>query len=223
MGLFSDFFLARRLRKGPTLLLSYVPDAAAVLNTVRLHAPEVGPYGDDLKVSDNVWLRGPITLTPELAARAGIPAGWQIAYVAANIDNEEGGEYDRPMAVAAGLAERLNGRVHPREPEPPADLADVAGGRLVPVAELVELLAGELPGLTATTTVAGITRLAGGRSPIEILVEEDDGEVTYEIYVEDGVQGFDLAETARRAALAIAERSGGIARDHNGFLIRAER
>ncbi|MEV0969353.1 hypothetical protein [Microtetraspora glauca] len=220
MGLFSNFFLVRRLRKGPTLLLPYVPDTEAVLNTVRLHGPGARPYGDGLKVSDNVWLRGPITMTPELAAKAGIPAGWQVAYVAANIDDEEGGEYDRPMAVAAGLAERLNGQVHPHAPDSPADLADVTGGRRVPVAELVELLADELPGLTATSVNPVITMLTSERSPIEILVEEDDGEVTYEICVDDGVQGPDLVGTARRAALAIAERAGGIARDHNGFLIR---
>ncbi|MFF3668216.1 hypothetical protein [Microtetraspora malaysiensis] len=219
MGLFSDFFLARRLRKGPTLLLPYVPDPASVLEVVRLHAPDARPYGDGLRVGGNVRLRGPIALPPGLAARAGIPAGWQTAYVAGNIDDEEGGEYDRPMALAAGLAERLNGTVHPRGPEPPADLAEVTGGRPVPVAELVAALAGELPGLTARAVAGGITVLSCGASPVEIVVEEDEDETGYSVCVDDGVRGPGLAETARRVALTIAARGGGTARDHNGFLI----
>ncbi|WP_067178557.1 hypothetical protein [Microtetraspora niveoalba] len=220
MGFLSDFFLARQLRKGPTLLLPYIPDPAAVLETVRLHAPEAGPYGDGLKAGDNVWLRGPIALTPELAAKAGIPLGWQAAYVAGNIDDETGGGYDLPMALTAGLAERLKGQVHPREPEPPADLAEVTGGRPVPVADLVESLADELPGLTARAVAEGVTLLTCEGSPVEILVEEDEDETGYTICVDDGVTGPGLIGTARRAALVIAGRGGGIARDHNGFLIR---
>ncbi|WP_066947462.1 hypothetical protein [Microtetraspora fusca] len=219
MAFFSDFFLARRLRKGPTLLLPYVPDPAAVLEVVQLHASDARPYGDGLRVGGNVRLQGPITVTPELATKAGIPAGWQTAYVAGNIDDEEGGEYDRPMALAAGLAERLNGTVHPRGPEPPADLAEVTGGRPVPIAELIASLAEELPGLTARAMAGGVTVLSCGGSPIEIVVEEDEDEVGYSVCVDDGVHGPGLAETARRVALTIAARGGGVARDHNGFLI----
>ncbi|MGI5160044.1 hypothetical protein [Microbispora sp. CA-102843] len=220
MGLISDFLMARRLRKGPTLLLPYAPDTATVLETVRLHDPQAGPYGWGFKIGENVELRGPIELTPELAARAGLPAGWATAFFARNIDSEEGGDFSRPSLLVRGLAERLGGREHPECQEPPEDLAEVTGGRLIPVDEVIGLLADDLPGLAvATVTDTGATLLTSAESPIEVFVTEwDADDVTYELSA-DGGYGTDVPAAARRAALAIAERTGGTARDHNGFLI----
>ncbi|MEV7807795.1 hypothetical protein AB0O28_33070 [Microbispora sp. NPDC088329] len=220
MGMISDFLMARRLRKGPTLLLPYAPDPATVLRTVRLHDPQAGPYGRGFKIGENVELRGPIRLTPELAARAGLPAGWAAAFFARNIDSEEGGDFSRPGLLVRGLAERLGGREHPECQEPPEDLAEVTGGRAIPVDELIALLADDLPGLAVTTvTDAGTTLLTSAESPIEVFVNEwDADDVTYELSA-DGGYGTEIPATARRAALAIVERTGGVARDHNGFLI----
>lgn len=220
MGLISDFLLTRRLRRGPALLLPYSPDPAAVLAAVRLHDPQAAPYGRGLRIGENVELRGPIALTSGLAGKAGIEAGWVAAYVAGNIDGEEGGEFTRPMALIAGLAERLGGRVHPRDPQPPEDLAEVTGGRLIPAEEVAGLLAADVPGLAVTTvTDTGTTLLTSDESPLEVFVNEwDEDDVTYELSADAGY-GPDVPAVARRAALVIAERTGGVARDHNGFLI----
>ncbi|WP_169944202.1 hypothetical protein [Microbispora sp. H11081] len=220
MGVVSDFFLARRLRRGPTLLLPYAPDPTTVLETVRLHDPQAGPYGRGFRIGANVELRGPVELTPELAARAGLPAGWGAAFVAHNIDGEAGGDFARPSLLVRGLAERLGGREHPECQEPPEDLAEVTGGRILPVDELIGLLADDVPGLAVTAvTSTGTTLLAGAESPIEVFVNEwDADDVTYELSANSGY-GTDVPATARRAALAIAARAGGVARDHNGFLI----
>ncbi|MEU6430506.1 hypothetical protein ABZ860_31820 [Microbispora sp. NPDC046973] len=220
MGMISDFLMARRLRRGPTLLLPYAPDPATLLETVRLHDPQAGPYGRGFKIGENVELRGPIALTPELAARAGLPAGWPAAFFARNIDGDAGGEFARLSLLVRGLAERLGGREHPECQEPPEDLAEVAGGRLVPVDEVIGLLADDVPGLAVTTvTDAGTTLLTSAESPIEVFVTEwDADDVTYELSA-DGGYGTDVPATARRAALAIAGRAGGVPRDHNGFLI----
>ncbi|GLX06360.1 MULTISPECIES: hypothetical protein [unclassified Microbispora] len=220
MGMISDFLMARRLRKGPTLLLPYAPDPATLLETVRLHDPQAGPYGRGFKIGENVELRGPIELTPELAARAGLPAGWAAAFFARNIDSEAGGDFARPSLLVRGLAERLGGREHPECQEPPEDLAEVTGGRLIAVDEVIGLLADDVPGLAVTTvTDAGTTLLTSAESPIEVFVTEwDADDVTYELSA-DGGYGTDVPAAARRAALAIAERTGGVARDHNGFLV----
>ncbi|MBO4273694.1 hypothetical protein [Microbispora triticiradicis] len=220
MGMISDFLMARRLRKGPTLLLPYAPDSATLLKTVRLHDPQAGPYGRGLKIGENVELRGPIELTPELAARAGLPAGWAAAFFARNIDSDAGGDFARPRLLVRGLAERLGGREHPECQEPPEDLAEVTGGRLVAVGEVVGLLADDVPGLAVTTvTDAGTTLLTSAESPIEVFVTEwDADDVTYELSADVGY-GTDVPAAARRAALALAARTGGVARDHNGFLI----
>ncbi|GIH47393.1 hypothetical protein SAMN05421833_11753 [Microbispora rosea] len=220
MGVISDFFLARRLRRGPTLLLPYAPDPATVLETVRLHDPQAGPYGRGFKIGENVELRGPIELTPELAARAGLPAGWGAAFFARTIDSEAGGDFARPSLLVRGLAERLGGREHPECQEPPEDLAEVTGGRPVPVDEVIGLLADDVPGLVvAAVTEAGTTLLTSAESPIEVFVTEwDADDVTYELSA-DGGYGTEVPAAARRAALAIAARAGGVARDHNGFLI----
>lgn len=220
MGMLRDFFLARRLRKGPTLLLPYAPDPATVLETVRLHDPGARPYGRGLKIGENVELRGPIELTPELAARAGLPAGWGAAFLARSIDGEAGGDFARPKLVVRGLAERLGGREHPECRESPEDLAEIIGARIIPVDEVIALLADDVPGLAvAAVTQSGTTLLTSAESPIEVFVNEwDADDVTYELSADAGYDR-DVPATARRAALALAARVGGVVRDHNGFLV----
>jgi hypothetical protein len=90
---------ARRVRRGSTLLLPYVPDPAQVLETVRLFHPAAEQRGDTIRTVDGIALRGPVVITPGAARRAGIPPGWPVAYVSRG-DSE----------VVPGLAHRLGGR-----------------------------------------------------------------------------------------------------------------
>ncbi|WP_344968659.1 hypothetical protein [Streptosporangium fragile] len=210
MGVF-DFLLAKRLRRGPTLLLPSSVTPRTVLETVRLHSPQAAPQGRAIRIDDRMRLRGPYHVCRELALLARLPVGWPVAYVADAPDPEA--EID-PAAVVAGLAERLGGLYRPRRAERSPDLFAVTG-RALPLERLTGLLPGarprKLPGFD-------ITLLSAGWSPLEIaFCGGADGEMDYEVSVARGPITPAVVEQAERLALAIGEASGGVVRDHNGF------
>ncbi|MBB2912194.1 hypothetical protein FHS43_003474 [Streptosporangium becharense] len=210
MGVF-DFLLARRLRRGPTLLLPSSVTPQDVLEAVRLRSPEAASQGGAIRTGDGVRLRGPYSVCRELALLTGLPVGWPVAYVVDAPGTER--ETD-PATVVAGLAERLGGLCCPRHPARSPDLFTVTGGAL-PLERLTGLLPGARP-----RTVPGfdITLLSADRNPLEItFCGGEDGEVDYEVSVAHGPITSAVVEQAERLALAIGEASGGVVRDRNGF------
>ncbi|GIH98595.1 hypothetical protein [Planobispora takensis] len=208
-----DFLLARRLRRGPALLLPGSVTPRAVLETVRLHSPRAVARGRAVVLGGAVRLRGPIPVNRELALAARLPVGWPVAYVADPVDADPEADV---AAIMAGLAERLGGLAFPHPPGRSPDLFAVTG-RALPAERLAELLPGSRP-----RRIPGIdlTLLTCGHSPLEIsFCGGEDGEMDYEVSVARGPVTPVVAESAERLAVAIAEACGGVLRDHNGFRV----
>ncbi|MER6175415.1 hypothetical protein [Streptosporangium sp. NPDC001681] len=216
----ADSLRARRLRAGRALLLGYQPDPALLLETVRLCSPIAYQDRKGIRVTRKMRLRGPIDLTPSLAARAGLPTGWRTAYVLEDTWRDIGGRYCFQWNVVEGLARRLNGRAHPA-PEPRDTLAEVIECLEIPVERLVELLAEVLPGLRFHDWIDDETiSFRSETSPIKVLFIRYRGNIEYSIEVEDpAALTPDILATGELAALLISEETGGVALDSNGFLL----
>ncbi|GGS47894.1 hypothetical protein GCM10010156_03320 [Planobispora rosea] len=215
-----DLFQARRLRAGRVLLLGYRPDPALLLETVRLCSPIAHPDRKGIRVTRKMRLRGPIEITPAVEARAGLPAGWRIAYVLEETWRDIGGRYCFPPDVTEGLARRLNGRSHPASNRRDV-LASVIECYEIPDRRLAELLSGVLPGLRFHERVDEETIVfRSSASPIRVLFIESRFGTEYEMDVEDPAAITpDLLAAGELAARLIAEETGGIAQDFNGFLL----
>ncbi|MEV4380099.1 hypothetical protein [Streptosporangium sp. NPDC049644] len=216
----ADFLWARRLRAGRALLLGYQPDPALLLETVRLCSPIAYEDRKGVRVTRKMRLRGPIDLTPSLAARAGLPTGWRTAYVLEDTWRDIGGRSCLPWDVVEGLARRLNGCAHP-PPRPGETLSSVVGGPEIPTPRLAELLAEVLPGLRFHDWIDDETiSFRSETSPISVLFIRYSGGIEYSIEVEDpAALTPDILATGELAALLIAEEAGGTALDLNGFLL----
>ncbi|GAA3124388.1 hypothetical protein [Streptosporangium carneum] len=213
MGVF-DFLRARRLRRGPTLLLPSSATPWKVLETVRQHSPEATAQDRRIMIGKQLRLSGPFTVTRKSALLAGIPVGWPVAYVVELLTPDSD---INPAAITAGLAQRLGGLCCPHTQDRSPDLFAITG-RALPVGRLSELLPGSRP-----RAIAGvdITLLANGWSPLEItFCGGEDGEMDYEVSVGRGPVTPALVEAAERLAMSIGEASHGVVRDHNGFLLR---
>jgi hypothetical protein len=112
---------ARRLAAGPTLLLAAeVSDEIA--DALMAYDPERRVRSDRFAFGNGVVLHGPVEVTAELAAKAGLPAGSATAYYADII--ETGARGSRPdhakwqdaERLVRGLAARLGGTVHGERP-----------------------------------------------------------------------------------------------------------
>ncbi|MGO9080781.1 MAG: hypothetical protein ACLQDY_17330 [Streptosporangiaceae bacterium] len=128
---------AKRLAAGPTLVLP-ADDADAVAQALLAYDPGVRARGDQFDFGNGVRLHGPVLLTPELAAQAGLadsaeppaaqPTGAQppgaeppAAYYAEIADAGRGPRPDSAKLrdaerLVRGLAARLGGTVHSQEP-----------------------------------------------------------------------------------------------------------
>ncbi|MGW0589990.1 hypothetical protein [Streptosporangium sp. NPDC002607] len=211
-----DFFLARRLRRGPTLFLPYVPDPGAVLEIVRLLNPEaVGKMG--ISAGEKVYLKGPIEATPDLEARVGLPRPWRIAYVASSSAASGGQKYE-PEHVVEGLARRLHGHAHPGMPHPTGPAARAYHCAPIPDQRVIDLLAEVLPGLEAPDPDDLYPEFTSSTGPFEIGVVRWPNHTDYSVHNQDHPEfPPGLLELAERVAVMLAEEGDGIACDHTSF------
>ncbi len=137
---------AKRLASGPTLVLATDP-AAEIADALLAYDPGLRVRSDRFDFGNGVRLHGPVELTGDLAAKAGLPPGMTMAYYADIV--ETGARGSRPddakrqdaERLVRGLAARLGGTVHGERP--PADIelsASVYSGRPVPAEEVIRVL-----------------------------------------------------------------------------------
>jgi hypothetical protein len=137
---------ADRLARGPAVLFPADP-ADGMAEAVLRYDPEAGVKSDRFVFHNGVQLHGPVTVTPDVARQARLPAGAAAGYYAAIV--EGGTSRSRPDSLKwqdaerliRGLAARLGGTVH--DERPPMDLrlrASVYSGHELPAAQVVEVL-----------------------------------------------------------------------------------
>jgi hypothetical protein len=119
MGLFDR--TAKRLADGPTLLFPADP-AEAMAEAVLRYDPEVRVRGDRFVFGNGVLLYGPVEITPDVAAKAGLPGGVAAAYHAgialqgSRDRRPEEAKWRDAERLIRGLAARLDGAVHDSRP-----------------------------------------------------------------------------------------------------------
>jgi len=112
---------ARRLARGPAVLFPADP-AEALAEAALRYDPAAGVESDGFVFRNDVRLHGPVGVTPDVAGRAGLTAGYYASIV------ESGASQSRPDSLKwrdaerliRGLAARLGGTVH--DDHPPMDL-----------------------------------------------------------------------------------------------------
>jgi hypothetical protein len=144
MGLFSNE--AKRLASRPAVLFAADP-ADGMADAVTRYDPAVGVRGDRFVFGNGVLLYGPVEITPEMAAKAGLPGGMTVAYYASTAmqgkaeRRPDDDKWQDAGRLIRGLAARLGGTVH--DPRPPMDLtleALVYSGQPLPVEDVIEVL-----------------------------------------------------------------------------------
>ena len=167
---------ADRLARGPAVLFPADP-ADGMAEAILRYDPQASVKSDRFVFGNGVQLHGPVTVTPELARQAGLPAGLTAGYYAAIV--EGGTSRSRPDSLKwqdaerliRGLAARLGGTVH--DERPPMDLrlrASVYSGHELPAGQVIEVLqpytsTGELV-VEADTGVSGAYYLVTKQEPV---------------------------------------------------------
>src|ERR1700691_5517597 len=140
MGLFNrPAKLGAKLATRTTLLLRADP-GDALLDAARRYDPQVRRVRDRLVFQNGVLLIGPVTVTPEIERRAGLPAGMAVAWyvgaggLSASQRRSHEAVADDGDNLVTGLADRLGGTVqYSSPPATPAALASVYSERDLPV------------------------------------------------------------------------------------------
>jgi hypothetical protein len=231
--------LARRLRKGPALLLAADP-GDRLLDAVRRFDPRAEP-GDGFLELTFCLLTGPIEVTPELAAAARLPEDVPIAYLPEHMSPQHA---PNTSLVVSGLAHTLGGVRHPPDPDVPGDVwvdpvASVFTVDLTPPDELHKLVAPYLPaaevteiplaeyGIAGPDVVSGAISIeCGGLMSYDATMpppalRDPPARYEYAIFVEHDSLPVapELLRRAGEVALAIAAGTAGRPLDINGFLI----
>lgn len=137
---------AKRLAAGPTLLLAADP-GDGILAALMSYDPALRVADDRFAFGNGVRLHGPVSLTPDLTARAGLPPGMAAAYYAGIA--ETGARGSRPdhakwqdaERLVRGLAARLGGTVHEGRPPMALNLASsVFSSEPVPPDQVISVL-----------------------------------------------------------------------------------
>ncbi|WP_157963511.1 hypothetical protein [Actinocorallia populi] len=191
--------LARRVRRGPTLLLPEVPQR--LLETVRLFAPEARQE-EGVVVAGSALLEGPFEVTSRLARLAELPEGWAVAYVG-----------EGPDGLVAGLARRLGGLWFQNgRPVAYRDDEDQTVTVYLPRRPDPERLTSLVENTTYTAT-PDTDLYSGGL--VSLLVQKvHEHHVTCDLHSAD-------AHRLGHTALAIAREFGGVALDGDGYRITA--
>jgi hypothetical protein len=144
MALFDH--MADRLARGPAVLFPADP-ADGMAEAILRYDPQAGVKSDRFVFRNGVQLHGPVTVTPDVARQAGLPAGMTAGYYAAIVEGLIGGsrpdslKWHDAERLIRGLAVRLGGTVH--DERLPIDLrlrASVYSGGELPVSQVVEVL-----------------------------------------------------------------------------------
>jgi hypothetical protein len=234
MGLFRRS-LAKQLREGPTLLLADDP-GDRLLAAVRRFDPRA-QRGDGFVELTFLLLNGPIELGPELAGKARLPLGRPFAYVAEHVPVRD---TINVVRMINGLAHALDGTVHPAGPDRPDDMwidpvVSVFSADPIPQEDLLKVVTPHLPG-AEITQAAGILYGIEGTGPMSIehstLMSYDperlpptllEPRARYECSVLISQYSLpvapELLRQAGQVALAVAEATGGVPLDVNGFRI----
>jgi hypothetical protein len=242
MGLFDH--TNAKLTAGPTLLLPSDP-GPAFLQALQLYDPEVRRWHGRMVFSNGVLLFGPVEVTPKVAESAGLPAGVAVAWYARaavqrtserRTDTQKHADGER---LVLGLAARLGGTVHPAPSlEPPALVASVYSEQGLPMEQVIEVLRPFAGELKAEEVKGGSYALSGSYAgfytayrPPESFVAQIEPAALGKLRkqrphhwdLHAGVRASraprELSLKVGGAAMALAQRSGGIAVDALGFRI----
>lgn len=208
--------LARRVRKGPTLLLSEVPEHQRLLETVRLFAPRACADEAGVIQAGDGALRGPIEVTPSLVRQARLPVGWPVAYVG-----------EREQSLVPGLAHRLGGlSFEEGRPKPRRDVDHYHVTVYLPVrpdpSRLTTLIS-PYAGSVTHTDAPGMDLYSGGQ--VSALLRPSDARRPHALEGLDGpLMTCDLSETTTDAAgaqlaLRVAETALVIAHEYGGVVL----
>ncbi len=137
---------AKRLAAGPTLLLAAeVSDEIA--DALVAYDPALRVRSDRFAFGNGVLLHGPVEVTAELAAKAGLPASTASAYYADIIETGTRGsrpdqaKWQDAERLVRGLAARLGGTVHGQRPAMNLNLsASVYTAQPLPAEQVISVL-----------------------------------------------------------------------------------
>jgi hypothetical protein len=137
---------AKRLAAGPTLLLAAeVSDEIA--DALVAYDPALRVHSDRFAFGNGVLLHGPVDVTAELAAKAGLPASAASAYYADIIETGTRGsrpdhaKWQDAERLVCGLAVRLGGTVHGQRPAMSLNLsASVYTAQSLPAEQVISVL-----------------------------------------------------------------------------------
>ena len=234
---------AKRLAAGPTVVVGDAEGAAALL---ARYTPNAERRGERLLIGNGVLLHGPIDVTADMAAKAGVPEG--TAYFAdiavqgkANRRPDDAKERDAEGLIR-GLAARLHGTKHSarRWSEVDLDVSVYAERPISPeqVISVLEPYAGHPLVVDPHEDVEGAYLLAGYEEPTFITVfwparlarskvlppppSVPFGDpCRWELLTSENAAtpDPDLLATVGNAALALAGVVGGVVTDMFGFPI----
>jgi hypothetical protein len=137
---------AERLARGPAVLFAADP-AAGMAEAILRYDPQATVGSDGFVFRNGVRLHGPVTVTPEAARQARLPAGMTAGYYAAIVEGGTGRarpdslKWQDAERLIRGLAARLGGTVH--DERPPMDLklrVSVYSGHELPAGQVIEVL-----------------------------------------------------------------------------------
>lgn len=237
---------ASRLPGKTTLLLTADP-GGALLDAARLYDPGVRPWRGRLVFRNGVLLFGPVTVTPQLEQRAGLPAGMAVAFYAdaalqRHRERRSGEAKQRDGdRLARGLADRLGGTVmYAGTPPDLALVTSVYSERAVAPDQVIEVLRPYGGDFKVEDQTQNTYSLSGSGTYFYVaywspqLYLEFDAPPAVRAMRSRPLHHWDLhpgtgrkhiaPELARRvgeAALALASRSGGVALDELKFPINS--
>ena len=116
---------AKHLARGPAVLFPADP-AEAMAEAVLSYDPAAGAQRGRFVFRNDVQLQGPVTVAPDVARQAGLPAGLATGYYATIVESGTGRprldslKWQDAERLIRGLAARLGGTVH--DEQPPMDL-----------------------------------------------------------------------------------------------------
>lgn len=247
MGLFNrPGKLAAKLATRTTLLLRADP-GGALLDAARQYDPQVRRLRDRLIFQNGVLLIGPVTLTPDIERRAGLPAGMAVAWYigAGGLSASQRRSHEAVVNdgdhLVTGLADRLGGTVQYSSPQAKlALIARVYSEQDLPIDQVAEALRPYAGVLRVKDEAADTYTLTGNDAPFLVfyrsprLYFRENGPPAVGAIRTRPLCHWDLhaaysPEDAGRevclkvgnAALALASRSSGIALDVLGFIINS--
>jgi len=137
---------AERLARGPAVLFAADP-VDGMAEAILRYDPQATVKSDRFVFHNGVQLHGPVTVAPDVARQAGLPAGMTAGYYAAIVEGGTGRprpdslKWQDAERLIRGLAARLGGTVHDERPAMDLKLrVSVYSGHELPVGQVIEVL-----------------------------------------------------------------------------------